>query len=287
MEVNSLKLDTPAVKQIAHLISPPPQQLYWAGIPLDDVLARPKVAIVGSRKASPYGRTVTFEIAGRLARSGVVIISGLAFGIDSFAHKAALDVGGCTVAVLPTPLQKISPASHHSLAEQILRGGGALVSEYGTNAEIRRENFIARNRIVSALADVLLITEAAKNSGSLHTARFALEQGKTVMAVPGNINSPTSEGCNNLIKSGAVPACDANDVFFALGIKSQTARRVTVFAGTPDQQMIFDLINQGVKDQEELAQRCKMNGSEISSTLTILELQGYIKPSGAGTWTAA
>jgi DNA processing protein len=287
MKVNTLKLTPAGYPDLLSSVVPPPSELYWAGVGLEDVLAQPRVAIVGSRKATSYGRTVTQAVAGELARAGVVVISGLAFGIDSHAHKTALDTGGCTIAVLPSPLEKIYPASHHHLAEKILEGGGALVSEYPPGAAIYKENFIARNRIVSALADVLVITEAAKNSGSLHTARFALEQGKTVMAVPGNINSPTSEGCNNLIKSGAVPVTDADDVFFALKIQPPISPPVRLFQGTPEQQLIYELIVQGVRDQEELALSSKMTGPEISSALTLLELQGYIRPLGNGNWTTA
>lgn len=287
MEVNSLKLRLADLPVNLRSVEPPPRQLFWAGTDFNEVLLKPRVAIVGSRKASPYGRAVTYGLATKLSRAGVVIISGLAFGIDSYAHKATLEAGGCTLAVLPTPLDKISPASHYYLAEQILRSGGALVSEYETSSEIRKINFIARNRIVSALADVLVITEAARNSGSLHTARFALEQGKTVMAVPGNISSPTSEGCNNLIKSGAMPVTTVSDIFFALGIEQSAARPAEIFKGTPQQKQIFKLIADGVKEQEELATASRLTVPEISSTLTDLELQGYIRPIGGGAWTVA
>ncbi|HSX18252.1 MAG TPA: DNA-processing protein DprA [Candidatus Saccharimonadales bacterium] len=287
MKVNTLKLTPSNYPDVLRQISSPPKQLYWRGVPLEEVILKPRVAIVGSRKATPYGRTITEDLATRLARAGVVIISGLAFGIDSYAHKATLAAGGCTIAVLPSPIQKVAPATHHHLAEQIVKNGGALTSEYSEHEDVHVVNFIARNRIVSGLADVLLITEAAKNSGSLHTARFALEQGKTVMAVPGNINSPTSEGCNNLIKSGAVPVTGIEDVFFALGMDLQPKQAIKVFKGTSEQQLIYKLITQGIKDQEELAQSSQMAVPQISSTLTTLELQGYIRPIGAGSWTIA
>lgn len=287
MNVKSLKLRLADLPVNLRSVEPPLRQLFWAGASFKEILAKPRVAIVGSRKASQYGRNVTYDLATKLSRADVVIISGLAFGIDSYAHKAALEAGGCTLAVLPTPLDKISPASHHYLAEEILSNGGALISEYENASEIRKLNFIARNRIVSALADVLVITEAARNSGSLHTARFALEQGKTVMAVPGNINSPTSEGCNNLIKSGAAPVTAVSDIFFTLGIEQSALRPAKIFKGTPQQQQIFKLIADGVKEQEELAAVSRLTVPEISSTLTDLELQGYIRPMGGGAWTIA
>jgi DNA processing protein len=285
MLVNTLTLKRADFPKALEVIYPLPSQLFWSGISLDEVLSRPRVAIVGSRKATPYGRLITEQLGTCLARAGVVIISGLAYGIDSYAHRATIKAGGCTIAVLPTPLHKISPASHYLLAKQIIDSGGALLSEYKTEDEILKVNFIARNRIVSGLAEVLLITEAARNSGSLHTARFALEQGKTVMAVPGNINSPVSEGCNNLIKSGAIPVTSADDIFFALGMDAPRAKTAKKISGTVQQQQIFDLIANGIKDQEELAVASSLPVPEISSSLTTLELQGHVRPLGGGLWT--
>lgn len=285
MKVNILKLSSSDYPDILRCIEPLPNQLFLAGLGLSEILSKPRVGVVGSRKATSYGRNITFELVSRLARAGVVIVSGLAFGIDAYSHKAALDNGGLTVAVLPSPLQKIYPASHYQLAEQIFKNGGALISEYPDGTEVRDYSFIARNRIISGLADVLVIPEAARNSGSLHTARFALEQGKTVMAVPGNINSPISEGCNNLIKSGASPVTDVEDIFFALGIESKGRNSNKIFHGSPKQQMIFDLIAEGINAQEELALSSNLSGNEISSMLTSLELQGYIRPIGGGNWS--
>jgi DNA processing protein len=204
MKVNTLTLNAPDFPDILKHISPVPKNLFWSGQSIGSWIERPKVAIVGSRRISPYGRAVTEKLAGELARAGVVIISGLAYGVDITAHNAALAARGITVAVLPSSLEEIYPPAHRNIARQISEKG-TLISEYPVGAISFRSNFIARNRLVSGLADVLIITEAALKSGSLHTARFALEQGKTVMAVPGNITSPTSEGCNNLIKSGAAP----------------------------------------------------------------------------------
>ena len=286
MKVNTLTLKSPDYPDILKNIPQPPQRLFWTGAVPGEWLNSPRVAVVGSRKASYYGKDVTQRIVDELARAGVVIISGLAFGIDAISHLAALEAGGCTVAVLPTPLQQIYPASHLSLAKRIVEGGGSLVSEYPEGAPSYRLNFIARNRIVSGLADVLLITEAAVNSGSLHTARFALEQGKTVMVVPGNITSPGSEGCNNLIKSGAVPVTNAKDVFFALNIQLGKASSARNFDGSPEAQQVLQLIRDGLSDQEELAIASKLDSPTMGSALTMLEISGYIRPAGGGHWSA-
>ncbi len=288
MKVNTLKLTNSEYPAILKNLSDAPEILYWAGDSLNQLMASPRVAVVGSRKISPYGQIVTQRLASELAKAGVVIVSGLAYGVDATAHRAALEVGGLTVAVLPTSLDEIYPTAHQNLAEQIIKQGGALISEYVPKTIGFKQNFIARNRIVSGISDILLITEAAINSGSLHTARFALEQGKTVMVVPGNITSPTSVGCNNLIKSGAIPVTEAEDIFFALNLKPNKSKDpLTVFKGTKAEQELFDLIRHGISSQEELALTAKMDGPSIGSALTMLEIGGYIRSLGAGEWIVA
>jgi DNA processing protein len=287
MKVNSLKLNDPCYPSVLKNIANSPKQLFWTGTNPDSWLDLPRVAIVGSRKISPYGTQVTHKFASELAQAGVVIISGLAFGVDAAAHHAALEAGGTAVVILPTPLDKISPVSNQQLARRILDQHGTLISEYPNGDEVHVSNFIARNRIVSGLADIVLITEAAVNSGSLHTARFALEQGKTVMAVPGNITSPVSEGCNNLIKSGAVPVTTAEDVFFALKINPAKQKQSRAFHGSPEEEKVLQLISEGITVQEDLALTADIDGAAIGSVLTMLEINGHIRPMGGGTWTMA
>lgn len=285
--VKTLTLSSSSYPEILKYIPEPPKQLFVLGAEPDEWLNKPKVAVVGSRRASAYGRQVTERLVSELAGSRVVIISGLALGIDSIAHQAALGVGGQTIAVLPTSLDNIYPATHSNLAQNILDKSGALISEYLPGSIPYKLNFIARNRIVSGLADILLITEAAINSGTLHTARFALEQGKTVMVVPGNITSPGSEGCNNLIKSGAVPVTDAGDVFFGLGISPKQATKSRKFSGSPEQIAILELIASGMHSQEELALASKLDAASLSSSLTMLEIAGAARSLGGGNWALA
>jgi len=287
-KVNTLKLSDPGYPEPLRNIAGIPKRLFFVGTPPSDWIGQPCVAVVGSRKASGYGRSVTETITGQLASHGVVIISGLALGIDSVAHRAALARGGRTVAVLPTSLDNIYPSSHLSLAREIIENRGTIVSEYPAGSEAYKLNFVARNRIVSGLSRILLITEAAVNSGTMHTARFALDQGKTVMAVPGNINQPGSEGCNNLIKSGAVPVTDAGDVLFALGISPGESSKRGYPKGLSDAQKdLLDLIAEGVADQEALALASGLRGGEIGAALTGLEISGAVRPMGAGHWTLA
>jgi DNA processing protein len=228
---------------------------------------------------------VTETLVSALAKNGVVIISGLAYGVDVTAHRAALSVGGLTVAVLPSSISNIYPVGHTSVAEKITRHG-TLITEYRDENIAFKSNFIARNRLISGLADVLLITEAALKSGSLHTARFALEQGKTVMAVPGNITNPFSEGCNNLIKSGAVPVTSVDDVLFALKIGRMDRNTVRIHA-TPQEELVFGFIQEGVTSQDEIALATKLEGQELASVLTMLELAGHIRPAGGGNWVTS
>ncbi len=282
--VNTLMLTHPDFPEILRNIPNAPKQLYWSGSNPDNWLKKPKVAVVGSRKISVYGEAVTRSLASELATCGVVIISGLAYGVDIVAHRSALNVGGLTVAVLAGGLDRYYPASHASVANQLIKNGGTIFSEYPQGAPSLKQNFIARNRIVSGLADVLLITEASASSGTMHTAKFALEQGKTVMAIPGNITSPGSEGTNNLIKSGALPVTNVSDVLFALDYKKRSSPTKPVIAGTNKEKSLLKLITEGLTSQEDLALASELDSAEIASTLTMLEISGYIRPLGSGNW---
>jgi len=264
-------------------IPQPPRQLYVLG-DVNELLGRPCVTVVGSRKVSAYGRAVTLRLAGELAKSGIVIISGLAIGVDSLAHQAALEAGGLTIAVLPSGVENVYPPSHHGLAKQILQQGGALISEYPAGEIAYKDHFIARNRIASGLGDALLITEAAEKSGTLHTANFALEQGRPVLAVPGNITSPTSAGTNNLIKTGATPVTSVRDIFHALGLEATEERREAPRSGNPHEQALLDLLFSGLSDGAEILEQSGLEVRLYNQALTMLEIRGQIRPLGNNRW---
>ncbi len=266
-----------------HAIASPPTELYIEGRGLTELLSSPTVAVVGSRKLTPYGRSVTQQLVTDLAKQGIVIISGLAFGVDSVAHRAALQAGGVAIAVLPTPLERIYPASHRQLAEQIVEQGGALVSEYEPGADVYKTNFVARNRIIAGLADAVLIPEAALKSGSLHTARFALNAGRDVLAVPGNITSPMSEGTNNLIKSGAQPVTSSEDIFHVLGLSPRQHKKAS--SANPAEQAILEAIQQGIRDGAELQAAAQLDIEQFNQALTMLEINGTIRSLGANQWS--
>jgi DNA processing protein len=266
-------------------VMPAVGQLYVQSENIEDILARPRVAIVGSRKVTPYGKAVTARLAGELARQGIVIVSGLAYGVDAVAHRAALEAGGLTVAVLPSSLDDIYPRAHRGLAEQIVEGGGALISEYEPGTPAYKWNFIERNRIVSGISDALLITEAAINSGTMHTARFALEQGKDVLAVPGNITSPTSDGTNNLIKTGATLVSSAEDILNVLGLKPASQKKVT--GATPEERLLLGLLDGTVRDGNELLELSELSLDRYNQALVMLEITGKIRNVGNNQWTIA
>lgn len=187
-----------------------PLVLYYKGSL--DSLKNKSVAIVGTRQMTPYGREVTEKFSGELAKKNITIISGLARGIDTIAHKACLDINGKTVAILGHGLDIVYPPENSILASEIVKRGGAIVSEYPLGYPIRPSNFAIRNRIISGLSDVVLVIEGAEKSGTLLTARHAAEQGKTVLAVPGPITSPLSIAPLYLLKNGAKIATSVSDV---------------------------------------------------------------------------
>lgn len=260
-----------------------PKLLYIHGEPLDDLEDKPVLAVVGSRKVSSYGRSITRSLVNSLASKGVVIVSGLAFGVDSIAHEAALEAGARTIAVLPAGLDRIYPSSHTNLAQRIVASGGTLLTEYPPETEPMKFNFVARNRLIAGLADGVLLTEAAQRSGSLHTARFASEQGKTVLAVPGNITSPTSSGTNSLIKVGAMVVTSPSDIMNAMDwYDTQPAAINTSY--TPEEQSILNLIREGVSDGVLLLERSSLEPAAFNQALTMLEINGQILSLGNNTW---
>lgn len=282
MNINNITPDKNNFLKILENIAKPPKSLWYIGKLPDGPI--PAVAVVGTRKPSRYGQEIGYQLTFDLARQGVAIISGLALGMDAIAHTAALDAKGYTIAVMPCGLNEICPASHRELAKRILAGGGALVSEYAPGSSTFQGNFIARNRLVTGLSGGLLVIEAAAKSGTMHTARFALDQGRPVMAVPGNINSPMSEGCHNLIKTGARLITNTDDVLDEIGYNRVTTQTSLPLASTSQEQLLIDLLASGLSDGEELHAQSKLSVADFNQTLTMLEITGKVKALGANTW---
>lgn len=280
MESKLILLDTSAFLQPLEMLAVAPTSLYITGT-LPKV-RQPVVAIVGTRRPSSYGKEITYQLAHALARKGVVILSGLAFGIDAIAHRAALDAKGITIAVLAGGLDAIYPRHHKGLAESIVQSGGALISEYPPGVRARPYQFLARNRIVSGLSDGVVVTESAERSGTLSTVNHALDQNKEVFAVPGNINSVLSIGPNRFIAQGAHPVLSADSILEVI------APHIIVTEPTPEltpaEHQLVSLIKKGVNDGNTLQQRCTLTTGEFLQTLTMLEVHGRIRSVGPNQW---
>lgn len=284
MKINKISPLKHKYLQITSVIAKPPTLLYYTGSLPDQRI--PTIAIVGTRKPTLYGKEVTSQLAYGLAQKGVVIVSGLALGVDAIAHRAALDAGGITIAILPCGLPKIAPATNRGLAEDILRSGrGALISEYAPDAVIAwKSNMLERNRLVAGVADALLITEASLRSGTINTAARALEQGKTVFVVPGNITSPASAGCNALIRQGATPVTCADDIIEELAPQLLTAQSQLNLGSNSVETAIIAQLQAGLRDGDDMQRAIGVDAGEFNIALTMLELAGTIKPLGANQW---
>lgn len=260
-----------------------PTTLYYIGnLPAE---RKPTVAIVGTRKPTAYGKEVTAQLATDLARRGVVIVSGMALGVDGIAHRAALDAGGTTIAVQGNGLARLYPSTHRQLGIDIVQNGGAIISEYEPDVLARDFQFLERNRIVSALSDAVLITEASARSGTLNTARHALEQGKDVFVVPGNITSPLSAGCNSLLKQGAIPVTSADDILEVIAPELLRPQTQLALGDNSAQTTIIQLLQQGVRDGDDLQTQSQLDAGTFASELTMMEINGIVRSMGANQWT--
>ncbi len=284
MKINSISASDPLFPEKLRTIPNPPTRLFYLGNPAFDP-AQKIVAIVGSRKVTTYGRNITTALSEGLTKRGVLVVSGLALGVDGIAHQGALTVGGRTVAVLASGLETITPFSHRELARKILDTGGAIFSEYEPEIPPLPFRFLERNRLVIGLADALIITEATTRSGTMNTAVHALEQGKDVYVVPGNITSPMSGGCNKLIAQGAAPIVNVETFLEDFAPTSTQPKQQLLLAQTAEEQAVIDLIQSGVTDGEELQKKSKLDPQVFSRTLTMLELRGVIRALGAHSWS--
>ncbi len=283
MKINRITPDKHKYLAGLSYIPDAPKQFFFKGtLPSERV---PTLAIVGTRKPTTYGKEVAHKLAFDLAKRGVVIVSGLALGIDSIAHRGALEAGGITLAVLANSVDQIYPRNHQDLAKQILDQGGAILSEYEPPTDARGFQFLARNRIVSGLSDAVIIVEAAARSGTLNTASHALEQGREVLVVPGNITSPLSAGCNALLKQGATPITSAEDVLEIIAPQMLQPQTMLPLGNTPHETNIIHLLQSGIRDGEALQQQSGLSAGEFGQTLTMMELGGLVRNVGANQWT--
>ncbi len=239
------------------------------------------LVVVGTRRATVYGRQVTEEIVADLARSKITIVSGLARGIDSIAHRSALEAGGRTIAVFGCGLDIVYPGENAELARRIIQQG-ALISEYPLGTRPRADNFPRRNRIMSGLSLGVLVTEAGKTSGAMITANLALEQNREVFAIPGSILSPASSGTNHLIQEGAKLVSDYNDILEELNLTA-VAHQMEIREIIPASDTESLLLKQLSAEPTHIDELCRSTGlsvSAVSSTLAMMELKGVVKQVG-------
>ncbi|MBK5004651.1 DNA-processing protein DprA [Pseudomonas sp. S32] len=256
-----------------------PPLLFVAGNPC--LLGRPQLAIVGSRRATPPAVDTAGAFSRYLAQAGFVITSGLAVGIDGAAHRAALQAGGATIGVLGTGLQKLYPQRHVQLAQAMIEGGSALVSEYPLDAGPQPSNFPRRNRIISGLSLGVLVVEASLASGSLITARLAAEQGREVYAIPGSIHHPGAKGCHQLIRDGALLVENVEQIMDSLNGWQNLPPAVTNAFDHP----LLALLHAAPQTTESLAHCSEQALADVLAQLTELELQGRVS-NQAGRWFA-
>ena len=321
--------------EVLEAIALKPKTLYFCGklpenMSKNGKQIRPKVvAIVGSRHNTKYGEEVAYQLAYKLAKKGVIIVSGLAYGIDSIAHRGCLAANGITVAVLGTRIDDIYPKNHLDLAKEIIEKNGAIISEYASLKDAsaplapaeagfdgknwisyeaentplkttfiapyqkrhieKKRSFLYRNRLIAGLADIVVVVEAAERSGSLNTATHALEQGKDVFAVPGNISSPYSQGCNKLIKQGAIPYTSPEDVLEQLFPeeyleKQKTFKRQNLIGDTDVETLVLKALSSGLRSGEEIMQKTHLPPEVFNETITLLEIKSRICSLGANHW---
>jgi len=284
-KIKILTKDDKAYPKLLAEIYDPPEILYYLGSP--EAFSEFSLAIVGTRRYTPYGKEVVEYFASDLAQMQLTIVSGLALGIDALAHRATVEAGGITIGVLGCGLDQIYPVCNKKLGQDILKTGGAIVSEYPLGSPPLKHHFPVRNRIISGLSLGVLVIEANEKSGTLLTANHALEQNREVFAVPGNIFSARSRGSHFLIKSGAKLVSEPRDILTELEIKDVKAYKEIkkIIGDTPEEEKIIELISETPMEVDKIIKNMNLGAPEVNSLLTIMEMKGKIKNLGTGLYT--
>lgn len=276
-------MDYPSL--LREIPAPPPLLYYRGHIAETDSTA---VAIVGTRRVTAYGREMTHRIAYDLARAGITIVSGLALGVDGVAHRAALEAGGRTIAVLGSGIDVIYPGSHRDLARRITEQG-AVVTDYPPGTKPDRFNFPPRNRIISGLSRGVVVIEAPERSGALITVDFAAEQGRDAFAVPGPVHSPASAGCLRILREGATLVRSAEDILEDLHLRNTPAEppaQAPLLLSDSEQRLLSVMTSQP-QHIDDIAATLSRSISDVSGELMMLELQGAVRNSGSGFYARA
>jgi DNA processing protein len=281
-EIKNISIEDKNYPRLLKKIKDPPKILYYLGE------IKPKencFAIVGTRRFSPYGKQVALEIAGDLAEAGLTIVSGLAPGIDTFCHRAAIEKKKRTIAVLGTGLDEksIYPKSNLKLVKKILEFGGCLISEYPPGTSGAKFTFPKRNRIISGLSLGVLVVEAPEKSGALITAEYAFSQKRKVFAIPGSIYSKASKGCHYLIKKGAKLVENANDILRELQLPELTLPG-GVQGETAEENLILEALKEEALYIDRIIEKTKLPAKKVASTLAILEIKGKVRNLGGNVY---
>jgi len=257
----------------------PPFVLYCKG---DTMLLKTVcVAVVGTRRMSKYGKEITYKFTYDIAGAGITIVSGLADGVDSEAHKATLDAKGKTIAVLGCGINSCYPATNKPLYDKIIENAGLIISEYKPNEKVMPYHFPARNRIIAGLSKGVLITEATEKSGSMHTKEYALENNRDLYVVPGRITDIYSKGCNAIIKNCQGVLClSAEEIINAYGKELTTTKETIVIQANMDEQIILQILDTDDVHYDELLSKSGMETKSLNTLLMRMELKGLIKKTG-------
>lgn len=264
---------------LAHIPAPPPLLYVRGQIAAVDAWS---IAVVGTRSPTSYGKEVTQRLAGDLAGAGLTIVSGLAIGVDTLAHRSALEQGGRTIAVLACGADLVYPERNQALADEIC-AAGAIVSEFPLGTKPTPQMFPVRNRLISGLALGTLVVEAAYGSGALITVEYALEQGREVFAVPGSIFSKMSQGTNALIRNGAAIATQAQDILDALNLSTLAVQQEVqaAFPAEPAEAALLEFVSYEPQHVDDLRRACGLPIAEVSALLAMMELKGLVRQAGA------
>jgi DNA processing protein len=271
-------------KRLREIDQPPPVLYVRGELIAEDTWA---VAVVGTRRVSAYGRQVTEEVGSQLAANGVTIISGLARGVDAISHQSALNAGGRTIAVLGCGVDRIYPPENAQLAGKII-SSGAIISDYAPGTPPDASNFPPRNRIISGLAMAVIVVEAGETSGALITAQFAVDQGRDVFAVPGNIFALQSKGTNRLISQGAYPVLSAKDLLEALNLTRNTEQRTVrkVMPGNDVEIQLMKILGHEPLHMDEIRNQSGLPIERVSAALVMMELKGLVRQVGGMNYVA-
>lgn len=272
-EINKIDYKSSDFPYILRQIDDPPKQLYYIG----DIscVKNKSIAIVGSRRYTVYGKQVSKMVGRRMAEAGVSVVSGLATGIDTFAHEGALEFNSSPIAVLGSGIKQMYPVSNTQLMANIA-SNGVVISEYEPDFRCQRWSFPRRNRIISGLSEAVILVEANANSGALITAQYAMAQGKTIYAVPGNINSHFSAGTNQLIRDGATPLFIIDDVLNDLGVSIPSVYDSYEGLSEKEKNVVMLIKKYGEMGVDEIAKNLDTKTTQVNGILTILEIKGIV-----------